>query len=58
MHRSQDVIIHVEGNNIRNKDRISERSEILLKKYKELLVTAREMEKKVCVWYFGNCMFV
>ena len=37
------------GNSIRNKERTFERSEISLKKYKELLVRAREMGRKVCV---------
>ena len=49
VHGSRDVIIHVEGNNIRNKDGMFERSEILFRKYKELLVRAREMGKKICV---------
>ena len=49
MHGSRDVIIHGGGNNIRNKDGIFERSEALLKKYKELLGRDREMGKKVYV---------
>ena len=55
MHESRDVIIHVGGNSIRNKDGKFERSEILLKKYKDLLVRTREIGKKVClmVCYLG-----
>ena len=49
VHGSRDVIIHVGRNSIRNKDGTFERSEILLEKYKELLVKARKMGKKVCV---------
>ena len=37
------------GNNIRNRDGTFERSEVLLKKYRELLVRAKEIGKKVCV---------
>ena len=37
VHGSRDVIIHVGGNSIRNMDGTFERSEILLKKYKEFL---------------------
>ena len=39
------VMINVGGNNIRNRDGTSERSEILLKKYMEPLVRAKELEK-------------
>ena len=45
------VIIHVGGNSIRNKDETFERSEILLKKYRELLFRAKEIGKKV--WLNG-----
>ena len=38
-------MINVGGNNIRNRDGTSERSEILLKKYMEPLVRAKELEK-------------
>ena len=43
-HRSKGIIIHVGGNSIRNRDGTFERSEILLKKYWELLVRAKEIE--------------
>ena len=36
MDGSRDVIIHVEGKSIRNKDGMFERSEVLLKKFKEI----------------------
>ena len=49
VHGSRDVIIHLEENNIRNKDGMFERSGILLKKYNKLLVRVREMGKKICV---------
>ena len=49
LHKARNVIVHVGGNSIRNKDGTFERSEILLKKYKELLVRAREMGKKLWV---------
>ena len=49
VHGSRDVIIHIGGNNIRKRDGTFERSEVLLKKYRELLARAREMGKKVCV---------
>ena len=44
-HGSRGVIIHVGENSIRNRDGI-ERSKILLKKYRELLIRAKEMEKR------------
>ena len=47
--RYRDVIIHVGRNNIRNKEGTFERSEALLKKYKEFLAIVREMLRKVCV---------
>ena len=37
------------GNSIRNRDGTFERSEVLLKIYRELLVRAKEIGKKVCV---------
>ena len=46
---SRGVIIHVGGNIIRNGDGTFERTEILLKKYRELLVRVKEIGKKVCV---------
>ena len=42
---SRNVFIHVGGNSIRNKEKTFKWSEILLVKYKELLVKAREMGK-------------
>ena len=45
---SKGVILHVGGNSIRNRDGTFERSEILLKKYRELLVSAKETGK-ACV---------
>ena len=51
-HGFRDVIIHVGGNSIRNKDRTFERLEILLKKYKKPLVRARKMGKVVSVVYY------
>ena len=47
VHGSRDVIIHVGEN--RNKYEMFEKSEILLRKYKDLLVRVREMGKKVCI---------
>ena len=38
--------MHVGGNSIINRDGTFERSEILLKKYWELLVRAKEIEKR------------
>ena len=54
MHGSRDFI-HVGGNNVRNKDGMFERSEILFRKYKGLLVRAREMGKKYVsmIYYLG-----
>ena len=46
---SREVILHVGENSIRNRDGTFEMTEILLKKYKELLVRAKEIGKKVCV---------
>ena len=40
-HRSKGIIIHVGGNSIRNKDGTFEKSEILFKKYRGLLVRAK-----------------
>ena len=48
-HGSRVVIIHVGGNSIRNRDGKFERSEILLKKYRVLLIRAKEIGKNVCV---------
>ena len=48
-HGSREVIIHVGRNSIRNRYGMFEWSEILLKKYRELLVRAKEIGKKVCV---------
>ena len=48
VHRSKGVILYVGGNNIRNRNGMFEWSEVLLKKFKELLVRAKEMGK-VCV---------
>ena len=44
---SKGVIILVGGNSIRNRDGTFERTEVLLKKYRELLVRANEIRKKV-----------
>ena len=49
VHGSRDAIINVGGNSIRNKDGTFERSKILLKKCKELLVRSKEIGKKICV---------
>ena len=46
-HESRDVIIHVGGNKISNMDGTFERLEILLKKYRELLVIATDIGKTV-----------
>ena len=46
---SRRVIIHAGGNSIRNRNGTFERSEILLKKFRELLISAKEIGKKVCV---------
>ena len=46
---SMGVILHVGGNSIRNRDGTFERTEGLLKKYRELLVRAKEIRKNVCV---------
>ena len=40
---SRGVIIHVGGNSIRNRVGTFERSEILLKKYREILARAKEI---------------
>ena len=48
-HGSREVIIHVGGSSIRNRDGTFERSEILLKKYRELLIRAKKIGEKVCV---------
>ena len=41
VHGSREVIIHVRGNSIINRDGTFERPEILLKKHRELLVRAK-----------------
>ena len=46
---SRGAILHVGGNSIRSRDETFERIEILLSKYRELLVRAKEIGKKVCV---------
>ena len=46
-YESRDFIIHVGGNNISNMDGTFERLEILLKKYRELLVIATDIGKTV-----------
>ena len=47
---SKGVILHVGENSIRNRDGTFEGTErLLLKKYRELLVRAKEIGKKVCV---------
>ena len=43
------VILIVGENSIRCRDGMFERTEILLKKYREFLVRAKEIRKKVCV---------
>ena len=48
-HGPRGVFIHVIGNIIRNRDGTFERSEILVKKYRELLVRAKKIGKKFCV---------
>ena len=45
-HGPRGVFIHVIGNIIRNRDGTFERSEILVKKYRELLVRAKKIGKK------------
>ena len=44
---SRGIIIHVKGNSSRNRDGSFERSKVLIKKFKELLVTAKKIGKKV-----------
>ena len=48
VHRSRNVIIYVEGNNVKNRGGILEILEIL-KKLKELLVRTKKIEREVCV---------
>ena len=43
----REVILHVGRNSIRSMDETFEKSEILLNKFKELLVRGKEMGKKV-----------
>ena len=44
-HGSRKIIIHAGGNSIRNMNGMFQRSEILLKKYKELLIKGKEIGK-------------
>ena len=46
---SRRIILHVGENSIRSRDGMFERTEILLRKYWELLVRVKEIGKKVCV---------
>ena len=43
------IYIYIGGNSIRNGDGTFERSNVLLKKYKEFLIRVKEIENKVCV---------
>ena len=43
------VILHVRGNSVRNRNGTFERTEVLLNKYRELLVRVKEIGKKVCI---------
>ena len=52
-HGSGGVIIHVGGDSIINRDETFERSEIILKKYRKLVVRTKEIRKRgVCKWNF------
>ena len=49
LHVYRGVIIHIGGNNIRNRDGMFERTKILFMKYRVFLVRSKEIGKKVCV---------
>ena len=51
-HVFRGVIIHIGENSIRNRDGTFERSEILLNNYREFLIRAKGIRKKVCVMEF------
>ena len=49
-YRSWGGTLHVRGNSIRNRGGTFERSEILLRKYMELLVRSKELGKIICLY--------